>query len=168
MGGLTFANFLFPNTLYTSPINFQWGMVAIISLKPSSLKASKGRREIDNTDPFFLFQSPIILFDGLVSRGGGVRKLAISEKLTSFIFLCFCGNDPLDIFCCATWRETQDPLLTTYYFSVFCTFVFIIYMSLKFFHGLHKHFLSITLKVTAFYIFVIFNYFLYFLRHSFH
>ena len=49
---------LFLNTLYTTPINFQWGLVAIISLKSSGLKASKGRREIRDTNPFSLFQSP--------------------------------------------------------------------------------------------------------------
>ena len=61
MGGLNFANFLFPNTLYTSPTYFQWGILAIISLKSSVLKASKGRREIKDTNPFSLFQSPSFL-----------------------------------------------------------------------------------------------------------
>jgi len=37
--------------LYTSPIDFQWGILAIISLKSSGLKASKGRREIRDTNP---------------------------------------------------------------------------------------------------------------------
>ena len=122
MGGPNFANYPFPNTLYTSQSTFQWDTWPIISLKPYCLKASKGRREIGDTYPFYLFQSPVILFDGLVSRGGGVRKLAISEKLTSFIFLCFCANDPLDISYHATWRETQCPLHVTYYFSIFQCF----------------------------------------------
>ena len=128
MGDSNFANFPFPNTIYTSLINFQWGMLAIVSLKPFCLKASKGRREIGDTYLFYLFQSPVILFDGLVSRGGGVRKLVFSEKLTYFIFLCFCGNRPLDISYHATWRKTQYPLRVSYYFSIFhhfCVYYYI-------------------------------------------
>ena len=54
MGGLNFVYFPLPNTLYTTSINFQWGMLAIVSLKTSGLKASKGRREIRDTNPFLL------------------------------------------------------------------------------------------------------------------
>ena len=79
--------------MYTSPSTFQWNTWPIISLKPSCLKASKGRREIGDTYPFYLFQSPVILFDGLVSRGGGVRKLVISEKLTYLYFCAFVAVD---------------------------------------------------------------------------
>ena len=61
MGGLNFANFLFPNTFYTSPTYFQWGILAIISLKSFVLKASKGRREIKDTNPSPYFQSPSFL-----------------------------------------------------------------------------------------------------------
>ena len=67
MGGPKFANYPVPNTLYTSQSTFQWDTWPIISLKPYCLKASKGRREIGDTYPFYLFQSPVILFDGLVS-----------------------------------------------------------------------------------------------------
>ena len=122
MGGPKFANYPVPNTLYTSQSTFQWDTWPIISLKPNCLKASKGRTEIGDTYPFSLFQSPVNLFDGLVSRGGGRRRLVISEKLTYFIFLCFCGNRPLDISYHATWRKTQYPLRVTYYFSIFHRF----------------------------------------------
>ena len=76
MDGLNFVNFPLPNTLYTTPINFQWGMLAIISLKSSGLKASKGRREIRDTNPLLYFRVRHF-FGGLVlSRGGrGRRKL---------------------------------------------------------------------------------------------
>ena len=71
MDGLNFVNFPLPNTLYTTPINFQWGMLAIISLKSSGLKASKGRREIKDTNPFSLFQSPSFLWRTRTLWGGG-------------------------------------------------------------------------------------------------
>ena len=61
-----------------------------------------------------------------MSRGGGRRKLVISEKLTNFIFLCFCDNSPLDISYHATWRETQCSLRVTNYFSIFSAFAFIV------------------------------------------
>ena len=128
LSGSTFSSFPFPNTLYTSPSTFQWNTWPIISLKPSCLKASKGRRGVGETYLFYLFQSPVILFDGLVSRGGGERKLVISEKLTNSIFLCFCGNDPLDISYHATWRETQCSLHVTYYFSIFHCFCIYYYI----------------------------------------
>ena len=70
-GGLNFDTFLFPNTFYTSPTYFQWGILAIISLKSSVLKASKGRREIRDTNPFLLIFRVRHFFGGLVlSRGG--------------------------------------------------------------------------------------------------
>ena len=52
----------------------------------------QGEEEIGDTYLFLLFQSPVILFDGLVSQGGEGEK--VSAK---FLFLCFCGNSPLDI-----------------------------------------------------------------------
>ena len=70
MGRLNFANYPFPNTFYTSPINFQWGMMAFISLKSSGLKASKGRREIKDTNPFSLFQSPSFCLTDSHLKGG--------------------------------------------------------------------------------------------------
>ena len=74
MDGLNFVNFPFPNTLYTTPINFQWGMLAIISLKSSGLKASKGRREIRDTNPLSYFRVRHF-FGGLVlSRGEGEEE----------------------------------------------------------------------------------------------
>ena len=75
VGGLDFANYLFPNTLYTSPTYFQWGILAIISLKSSVLKASKGRREIRDTNPFLLIFRVRHFFGGLVlSRGEGEEE----------------------------------------------------------------------------------------------
>ena len=132
MGESNFANFPFPNTLYTSPINFQWGMVAIISLKPSSLKASKGRREIGNTYLFLSFQSPSFLWRTRTLKGGGGGGKLFSDqwKLTNFTFLCFCGNSPLDISYHATWRETQYPLRVTNYFSIFQCFLCLLFLLL--------------------------------------
>ena len=76
MGGLNFANYPFPNTFYTSPINFQWGILAIISLKSSGLKASKGRREIKDTNPFSLFQSPSFCLTDSHLKGGEGEKIS--------------------------------------------------------------------------------------------
>ena len=47
----------------------------------------QGEEEIRDTNPFH-FQSPVILFDGLVSQGGGGRKLLTSEK--NLPSSCFC------------------------------------------------------------------------------
>ena len=88
VGGLDFANFLFPNTFYTSPTYFQWGILAIISLKSSVLKASKGRREIRDTNPFLYFRVRHF-FGGLVLSGGEGEEetyLVISGNCP----LCFC------------------------------------------------------------------------------
>ena len=126
MGGPKFANYPVPNTLYTSQSTFQWDTWSIISLKPNCLKASKGRREIGDTYPFYLFQSPVILFDGLVSRGGGVRKWSV--KIDLFIFLCFCGSRPLDISYHATWQKTQYPLPVTFLFLFFCAYYLYLYL----------------------------------------
>ena len=71
MGESNFADFPFSNTHYTSPINFQWGMLAIISLKPSSLKASKGRREIGNTYLSTYFRVPSFCLTGSCLEGEG-------------------------------------------------------------------------------------------------
>ena len=76
MDGLNFVNFPLPNTLYTTPINFQWGMMAIISLKSSGLKASKGRREIRDTNPLSLFQSPSFCLTGSHLKGGEGEKIS--------------------------------------------------------------------------------------------
>ena len=107
-------------------------MVIIISLKPSSLKASKGRREIGNTYLFHSFQSPSFLWRTRTLKGGGGGGGLFSDqwKLPTFIFLWFCGNNPLDIFCCTTWRVTQDPLLAAYYFSVFVFLCYYLYLYL--------------------------------------
>ena len=69
MDGLNFVNFPLPNTLYTTPINFQWGMLATISLKSSGLKASKGRREIRDTNQSLYFRVRHF-FGGLVLSWG--------------------------------------------------------------------------------------------------
>ena len=70
MDGLNFVNFPLPNTLYTTPITFQWGMLATISLKSSGLKASKGRREIRDTNPYLLFSESVISLTDSHSQGG--------------------------------------------------------------------------------------------------
>ena len=80
MGGLNFANFLFPNTFYTSPTYFQWGILAIISLKSSVLKASKGRREIKDTNPFSLFSESVISLADSCSQGGRRRRKLFSDQ----------------------------------------------------------------------------------------
>ena len=84
MGGLNFANFLFPNTLYTSPIYFQWGILAIISLKSSGLKASKGRREIRDTNPLSLFSESVISLADSCSQGGRGRRETIWRSVTLY------------------------------------------------------------------------------------
>ena len=76
MTGLNFVNFPLPNTLYTTPINIQWGMMAFISLKSSGLKASKGRREIKDTNPFSLFQSPSFCLTDSHLKGGEGEKIS--------------------------------------------------------------------------------------------
>ena len=84
MGVKKFANSPFPTSLYTSPIDFQWRMLAIISLKSTGLKASKGRREIRDTNPFLLIFRVRHFFGGLVlSRGEGEEEncSVISENL---------------------------------------------------------------------------------------
>ena len=69
-----FANSPFPNFLYTFPIDFQWRMIALISLKSSGLKASVGRREIRDTNPFSYFRVRHF-FGGLVlSMGEGEEE----------------------------------------------------------------------------------------------
>ena len=74
MGESNFANSPFPNTIYTSPINFQWGMLAIISLKPSCLKASKGRREIGDTYLSIYFRVRHFFVGLVLSRGEGEEE----------------------------------------------------------------------------------------------
>ena len=74
MGVRNFANSPFPNSLYTFPIDSQWGMVFLISLKSSSLKASRGRVEIRDTNPLSYFRVRHF-FGGLVlSRGEGEEE----------------------------------------------------------------------------------------------
>ena len=64
-------------------------MMAIISLKSSGLKASKGRREIGNTDLSIYFRVRHF-FGGLVlSRGEGEEET----------YLVISGNCPLLYFC---------------------------------------------------------------------
>ena len=83
-----FANSPFPNFLYTFPIDFQWGMLAIISLKSSGLKASKGRREIRDTNPFLLiFRVRHFVWRARISKGERGRRLVTSEKLNFYIFV---------------------------------------------------------------------------------
>ena len=89
MDGLNIVHFPLPNTLYTILINFQWGIVATISLKSSGLKASKGRREIRDTNPFLYFRVRHF-FGGLVLSGGE------GEEET---YLVISGNCPLLYFC---------------------------------------------------------------------
>ena len=49
----------------------------------------QGEEEIRDINPLH-FQSPVILFDGLVAQGGGGRKLLTSEKnLSSSVFSDF-------------------------------------------------------------------------------
>ena len=50
----------------------------------------KGEEEIRDINTSHLFQSPVILFDGLVAQGGGGGKLLTSEKnLSSSVFSDF-------------------------------------------------------------------------------
>ena len=82
------AHCLFPNTFYTSPTYFQWGILAIISLKSSVLKASKGRREIRDTNPFLLiFRVRHFVWRARISKGERGRRLVTSEKLNFYIFV---------------------------------------------------------------------------------
>ena len=90
MDGLNFVNFPLPNTLYTTPINFQWGMLAIISLKSSGLKASKGRREIRDTNPLSLFSESVISLTDSHSQGGRGRRrteLLVISEIYIFVLL---------------------------------------------------------------------------------
>ena len=74
MGGPKFANYPVPKTLYTSQSTLQWDTWSIISLKPNGLKASKGRREIGDTNPFSLFQSPSFCLTDSHLKGGEGEK----------------------------------------------------------------------------------------------
>ena len=127
--GENFADFPFPNTHYTSPINFQWGMLAFISLKPSSLKASKGRREIGNTYLSIHFRVRHFFWRTRTLKGGGGGEELLSDqwKFTNFVFLCFCGSGPLDISYHATWRGTQYPFRVTNYFPIFRCFLCLLF-----------------------------------------
>ena len=76
MDGLNFVIFPFSptNTFYTFPTYFQWGILAIISLKSSGLKASKGRREIRDTNPLFIFRVRHFFGGLILSRGEGEEE----------------------------------------------------------------------------------------------